>query len=180
MRTYPALVILYAGRTSLLLPETELEALLTLMALGAHFVVHAQTTAQSLPAPSRVIYKCVVAGKTAYTDEPCLGAKLLHIEPSRDLSKFSGKEMIGADVQRENHRDMMADAIRPLAGLNHQQYATVSRRVNLAGAAKAECGMLDQTIPRSEAMEAASSREARPPIQRDLLLLRQRFKELRC
>lgn len=157
-----------------------MKVLLTLMALGAHFVVHAQTTAQSLPVPSRIIYKCVVAGKIAYTDEPCLGAKRLDIEPSRGLSKFSGKEMIGADVQRENHRDMMADALRPLAGLNHQQYATLHRRVNLSGAAKAECGMLDQSIPQTEAVEADSAREARPAIQRDLLSLRKRFKELRC
>jgi hypothetical protein len=149
------------------------------MAFAANVVVHAHAMAQSLPAPSRVIYKCEVAGKVAYTDEPCIGAKRLDIEPSRGLSKFSGKEMIGADVQRENHRDMMADALRPLAGLDRQQYATLNRRVNLGSAAKAECGGLDQSIPRGEAMEAASSREARPAIQRELLALRKRFKELR-
>jgi hypothetical protein len=136
--------------------------------------------AQSLPQPSRLIYKCQVGGKISYTDEPCLGAKRLDIEPSRGLSKFSGKEMIGADVQRENYRDLMADAIRPLAGLDRKQYATVSRRVNLSGAAKVECGTLDQSLPQTEAMESAASRDARPAIQRDLLALRKRFNEPHC
>ena len=179
MRAFSIHVFVYADLVPSLFNETALKAL-PLMVLAAHFAVAAQASAQSLPAPSRVIYKCQVAGKIAYTDEPCLGAKRLDIEPSRGLNKFSGKEMIGADVQRENYRDMMGDAIRPIAGLDRQQYATVHRRVNLAGAAKVECGLLDQSIPRSEAMEAASSREARPAIQRDLLTLRKRFKELRC
>lgn len=157
-----------------------MKVLLPLTVLAAHFAVVAHAVAQSLPAPSRVIYKCTVAGKIAYTDEPCLGAKRLDIEPSRGLSKFSGKEMIGADVQRENFRDSMGDAIRPIAGLDRQQYAIVSRRANLAGAAKAECSMLDRSIPQGEAVEVASFREARPAIQRDLLTLRKRFKELRC
>jgi hypothetical protein len=164
----------------LLLNETALKALLPLIALAAHFAVQMNAVAQSFPAPSRIIYKCEVAGKIAYTDEPCLGAKRLDIEPSRGLSKFSGKEMIGADVQRENHRDMMADALRPIAGLDRQQYGTLSRRINLSGIAKAECGLLDQSIPRAETMEGAASRDTRPAIQRDLLTLRKRFKELGC
>lgn len=138
------------------------------------------THAQSLPAPSRVIYKCEVAGKIAYTDEPCLGAKRLDIEPSRGISKLSGKQLIGADVEREVRRELMADALRPIAGLDRKQYATLIRRANLGGAAKVECDMLDQSIPRTEAMENAALPEARPVIQRDLLALRKRFRELPC
>lgn len=160
--------------------ETALKVLLPIIALAAHVAVQGHAVAQSFPAPSRIIYKCVVVGKIAYTDEPCLGAKRLDIEPSRGLSKFSGREMIGADVQRENHRDMIADALRPIAGLDRQQYATVYRRVNLSGLAKAECGLLDQSIPRTETVERAASGEARLAVQRDLLTMRKRFKELAC
>jgi hypothetical protein len=140
----------------------------------------AHAMAQSLPAPSRLVYKCDVGGKVAYTDEPCLGAKRLDIEPTRGLSKYSGQEKIGTDVRREMDREMMADALRPIVGLSRQQYATAHRRVNLGGAAKKECSDLDQSIPQTEMIENTASREARPATQRELLALRKRFKELRC
>lgn len=136
--------------------------------------------ARSLPAPSRVIYKCEVGGKITYTDEPCLGAKRMDIEPSRGLDKFSGKQMTGADVRQEIHHEMMADAIRPLTGLDRKAYAVEVRRYKLSGNSKAECRALDHAIARSEAIEPTSSSETLPTVQRDLLVLRKRYQVLGC
>jgi hypothetical protein len=141
---------------------------------------HPLLLAQSLPAPSRTIYKCEAAGKIAYTDEPCLGAKRMDIEPSRGLDKFSGKKMTGTDVSNENRRDRMADAISPIAGTDRKEFATDVRRHNLSGSAKAECRALDLDLAQVEANERAAARDALPAIQRDLLGLRKRFKSLRC
>lgn len=157
-------------KTSLLLLS-----LLPLLAYGT-----ASVNAQPLPAPSRVIYKCEVGGKIAYTDEPCLGAKRMDIQPSRGLDKFSGKQMTGSDVRQEIHTEMMADAIRPLSGLDRQAYAIEVRRYKLNGNAKAECRALDPVIVQSEALERTSSRDALPAVQGRLLVLRKRYKELGC
>lgn len=140
----------------------------------------ASVGAQALPAPGRVIYKCIVGGKIAYTDEPCLGAQRLDIEPSRGLDKFSGKQMTGADVRTELHREMFGEALRPLTGLDGKAYATEVRRYKLNGYAKAECRSLDNHLPGIEAIERTASKEVRPAIQHELLVMRQRYKTLGC
>src|ERR1700710_707782 len=43
---------------------------LAVVALAIPQLLLAQAT--TLPAASRTVYKCVVAGKTVYTDEPCV------------------------------------------------------------------------------------------------------------
>jgi hypothetical protein len=152
--------------------------LLSLLPLLAYRT--ASVNAQPLPAPSRVIYKCEVGGKIAYTDEPCFGAKRMDIQPSRGLDKFSGKQMTGTDVRQENHRDMMADGIAPIAGLSRQEFAAEVHRHNLNANAKTECRALDPAIAQGEAVERTSSRDALPAVQGNLLLLRKRYKELGC
>lgn len=162
-------------------PRIGLKISLLLLSLASILpFVPATVAAQALPAPSRLIYKCVVGGKIAYTDEPCLGAQRLDIEPSRGLDKFSGKQMTGPDVRNEIHREMFGDAIRPLTGLDHKAYAIEFRRNKLNGNAKAECRSLDSGLAEREAAERTSSKAMRPAIQRDLLVMRQRFKILGC
>jgi len=69
--------------------------------------------AQTLHVPSRSIYKCDSNGAMTYSDAPCLGASRLEIEPTRGVGKTAGY-----DVQREQQREMIAESIRPLTGLD--------------------------------------------------------------
>lgn len=146
--------------------------------LTGHQASNAQ--AQSLPAASRTVYKCTVNNKIVYTDEPCLGAQVVDVEPTRGLNKSTGRELTGADVAREKRNELLADAVKPLTGLSPQQMEVRTRRIKLSGEAQAECGKLDRTIAQSEADERASSGEAKTSIQRQLFVMRQRSRELRC
>jgi hypothetical protein len=136
--------------------------------------------ADALPSPSRTVYKCAVAGKTAYSDSPCLGASRLEIEPTRGVNKLSGRERIGADVRREQQREAFADAIRPLTGMDAKQFDIQSRRMSLPGAAQQECLNLDSSIPVVESEEKHSAPPQLAGIQKRLFEMRLRFKTLRC
>ena len=134
----------------------------------------------TLPPPSRTVYKCVVAKKVVYTDEPCVGAQVVDVEPSRGLNKSTGKELSGADVSRERRIESFATAMKPLTGMTPEQFEAQKRRVQLSPEAKSECASLDRDIPRFEADERAASAEAKSSVQRRLFGLRKRQRELRC
>lgn len=139
-------------------------------------IVHAQ-----LPSPGLTIYKCESNGKVAYTDQPCLGAKRLDVVPNRGVDRLSGARRIGADVAREEHREQIARALRPLTGMNEQQFATETRRYQLGTNAQRECRSLESAILDNERMEQrAAGRGVMESLQRDTLSLRQRYHELRC
>lgn len=97
------------------------------------------TWAQGLPSPSRTLFKCVIGGKVSYSDSPCLGAEKIDIEPTRGVSKLSGSERIGNDVRREQHRELIAEAIRPIAGMDAKQMDIFGRRMKLTPDAPREC-----------------------------------------
>lgn len=139
-----------------------------------------ELSAQSLHAPSRTLFKCQDQGKITYSDSPCLGAEKLEVEPTRGVNKLSGKERIGPDVQRELHREMFAEGIRPLTGMNAKQFEVAVRRAHLPGAAQQECRRLDQDLASTEYEEKRTAKPALRDVQAQLLLLRQRFRELRC
>lgn len=140
---------------------------------------HAAFT-QTLPKPSRTIFKCVDNGKTFYSDSPCLGASKVDIEPSRGVSKLSGKERVGPDVRYEQHRETMSDALRPLSGMDAKQYAVFSRRVNLPASSQQECRQLDTAIAAAEGNERDAVEPGRTQVRSQLLKLRQRFREVSC
>ncbi|MEM8511747.1 hypothetical protein RCH14_001047 [Massilia sp. MP_M2] len=134
-----------------------------------------------LPAPSRTIYKCEVAGKIAYTDVPCLGAKRLDVVPARGVDKLSGTSRVGVTVAREYQQENMARALKPLLGMNEQQYATAVRRHGLDAGAQRECRALEAAIVDNERIEhQGPARESREALAHDTLSLRQRYHELRC
>lgn len=81
-------------------------------------------------------------GKVVYTDDPCIGAKRVDVEPTRGLNKSSGKELTGQDVSRERQREQLAEAVKPLTGLTPQQFEIKRSRVYLAPEVKAECTRL--------------------------------------
>lgn len=146
------------------------------MAIGLSFAaVSAASCPQTLSLPSRSVYKCSANGKTTYSDAPCLGAQRLDIEPTRGVG---GRE--GHDVQRERHREMFAEALRPLTGMNAKQLDLHGRRMKLSPAAKHECRSLDAQTPATERDEAQATGQRRELLKVNLLNLRQRQRELRC
>jgi hypothetical protein len=151
-----------------------------MMAAIALLADPAYAQAVKLPNPSRTVFKCEVGGKVLYSDDPCLGAKRIDVEPTRGLDKSSGKRMIGKDVGREKSREAFVEALRPVTGQDQAQHATAVRRINLSSSAKAECRTLDGGISDAEALEQSTAAGARLAVQRDLLNLRKRYRELGC
>ncbi len=133
-----------------------------------------------LPNPSRTVFKCEVNGKVVYSDDPCLGAQRIDVEPTRGLDKSSGRQATGADVRRETTREALVEAFRPVTGLDKSRFDSTARRQNLTASAKTECGDLDGRIADAETLERSASVGTRPAVQRDLLGLRKRYRELRC
>jgi hypothetical protein len=138
----------------------------------------AQST--TLPAPSRTVYKCTVEGKVVYTDEPCIGAKRVDVEPTRGLNKSTGRELTGRDVSRERQTEQLAEAVKPITGLTPQQFEVQRSRVRLAPEVKSECARLDGSIAQAETQERAEPIETRAAVQRRLFALRKRHRDLRC
>jgi hypothetical protein len=131
--------------------------------------------AQSLPSPSRTIYKCKVNGSTTYTDEPCLGAERLDAQPTRGVSKLSGKQMIGEDVRREMWRESLAHAIEPISGTTPAEFETLRRRQKLDVKVRNECQSLEQAIIQAERLKRTSTVN-----EEEFLVRRKRYKELGC
>lgn len=137
--------------------------------------VSAASCAQTLSPPSRSVYKCSLNGRTTYSDAPCLGAQRLDIEPTRGVGNREGR-----DVQRERHREMFAEALRPLTGMNAQQLDLHGRRMKLSPEAQRECRALDAQMPATERDEAQARGEMQQILKVNLFNLRQRQRELHC
>lgn len=135
---------------------------------------------QQLPATSRTVYKCEVKGEVSYSDEPCIGAQRIDVEPTRGLNKLSGTERVGADVRREQHREALAEAVRPITGMDSKQFDQAGRRTRLAPEAQRACTALDREIPALEQREDRTVGDDRVAVQKQLFASRKRFRELRC
>jgi hypothetical protein len=136
----------------------------------------APACSQSLPKPSRTIFKCEANGKVTYSDEPCLGAKRIDAEPTRGMDSYSGKRRTGEDVRREQSRESIAQAIRPLTGVDARQFDALVRRQGLNANAQQECRQREREIIQLEKTETG----ANAALQSDLFMRRKRYKELRC
>lgn len=155
-------------------------ALALLLSLNSLVTTAAQVAAQPLPPPSRTVFKCSQDGKTVYSDAPCLGAQRIEVEPTRGVSKLSGKERIGEDVRHEHFREQMSDALKPLSGMDRKQYATFTRRYGLSPDAQQECRRLDTQLPPLEHQEQQTTGTGLADVQQRLFALRRRFRELGC
>lgn len=133
-----------------------------------------------LPAPSRTVFKCQSDGKVVYSDSPCLGAQKIDVEPTRGLNKSTGRELLGSDVRKEQHRETIAAAIQPITGMDAKQFGTFGRRMKLSPEAQKECKQLDIKIPIAEQEEKQAKPEALAKSQSELLILRKRFREIKC
>jgi hypothetical protein len=126
------------------------------------------------------IYRCQVGDKVEYSHNPCLGARVVDATPTRGLDKASGKSKKGADVTREERRELMADALKPLTGMDAQQLEKFGHRRKLAAEVQKECKRLDDELPQRErsVREAADARKGEA--EAALFVSRNRFRSLRC
>jgi len=136
--------------------------------------------AQKLPAVSRTVFKCQQAGKTVYSDAPCLGAHQIDVEPTRGLNQTSGKKSVGTDVIQEQFREAYADAIKPLTGMDAKQLSVQHRRGRLSPDALKECRSLDGGISAAQQDEKNATQSDLKDVQIKLYQLRKRFQELGC
>lgn len=143
-------------------------------------MVAMQGYAQKLPPASRTVFKCQKAGKTVYSDAPCLGAQVIDVEPTRGLNKSSGRVQIGADVQHEQHREMIAEALRPLSGLDAKQLAVQGRRNKLGLEDQKECRHLDGDMSAAQQDEKNATQADLKDVQMKLYQLRKHFQALGC
>ncbi|MBB1073452.1 hypothetical protein HUU62_03390 [Rhodoferax sp. 4810] len=144
------------------------------------FMVSAFGHAQSLPPVSRTVFKCQVAGKTVYSDAPCLGAKQINVEPTRGLDQTSGRRQMGADVMHERGREAFAEALRPITGMDAKQLAVQGRRNKLSSESQQECRRLDGEISTAQKDEKAAAGPDLKDVQAKLFQKRSRFRELGC
>jgi len=143
-------------------------ALLGLLSIGFH--AHAQ----------KPVYRCETAGKVSYSDEPCVGAKEIDATPTQGMDKMTGASRKGADVRRDEHNAVMADALKPLTGMSADQYRVYKHRFKLSPKDKAECARLDTHLPelKQRAATALSSEKTRADVE--LYKARKQFNDLSC
>ena len=157
-----------------------IDRLLLLAAAFASAVFAVSALAQKLPPTSRNVFKCEVGGKVVYSDEPCLGAKRVDVEPTRGVDRATGSARVGADVQREKHNEQMAEALRPIFGEDAKQRATRHRRAALKPQDREQCYTLDREIATAEAADVQAQKAESPAAQANLLRLRRNYSSLQC
>jgi hypothetical protein len=138
-------------------------------------------SAQKLPPTSRTVYKCEDGGKVHYSDAPCLGGRKIDVEPTRGLDKSSGKSRTGNDVRHERNREMFAEAVKPLTGMDAKQLDAAGRRMKLSTKAQQDCRRLDGEIPIAEQEQAqAPQGVAGKAAQQRLFGLRTMYRSTGC
>jgi hypothetical protein len=133
-----------------------------------------------LPPTSRTVFKCTVKERVVYSDEPCIGAQRIDVEPTRGMSKSSGQDVVGTDVRREKQREEFARAVQPLTGLSKPQFDAEQRRAGLPANLKAECKKLDNDIAVGEIQEKSEANSTTSGTQANLLSMRRHHKEIGC
>ncbi|MFC3685042.1 DUF4124 domain-containing protein [Hydrogenophaga luteola] len=131
-------------------------------------------------AQAQSVYRCETNGQVAYSHEPCVGAKVVDTTPTQGLDKSTGVSRKGRDVQREEFKRSINEAMRPLTGMSHEQTKTFERRIKLPASAQSECKVLDMRLPDQEQAVRTSTPAAKAEAEVQLFLSRRRFRELGC
>lgn len=124
--------------------------------------------------PTQTVFKCIQEGKTVYTDEPCLNGQEVDTTPTKGMDTATGQRRLGADAVRDIQRESLAEAVRPLTGMNREQFDRAGRRTKLSGQAQQECKRLDVAIP------ALQAQRGKPGVAEQLLAEQKQFKALGC
>lgn len=143
-------------------------ALLGLLSFSFH--AHAQ----------KPVYRCEAAGKVSYSDAPCVGAREIDATPTQGIDKMTGASRKGADVRRDEHNAVMANALKPLTGMSADQYRAHKHRFKFSPGDKEECARLDTQLPelKQRAATALSSEKANADVV--LYKARKQFNDLNC
>ncbi|MDM7950274.1 DUF4124 domain-containing protein [Hydrogenophaga sp.] len=132
-------------------------------------------------AQGQPVYRCESAkGQVSYSNEPCLGATVVDTTPTQGLDKSSGVSRKGPDVQREQTRKALNDAMRPLTGMSHEEKKIFERRFKLPASVKLECKWLDARLPSQEAAVKNGDAKSLGEAETRLFLTRNRFRTLGC
>ena len=126
------------------------------------------------------VYRCETNGRVAYSDSPCVGAKVIDATPNQGVDKMSGQSRKGADVQRAEMNKVFDDALKPLTGKSPKEMDALRRRVRLPGADQAECARLDRQLPALETRANSSDGKPQAEAEVQLYQARKRFFDLKC
>jgi hypothetical protein len=150
-------------------------------AAGRLLVLAAIALASCNVALAQAVYRCESAkGQVSYSNEPCIGAKVVDTTPTQGLDKSSGMSRKGPDVQREQNRKALNEAMRPLTGMSHEEKKVFERRFKLPASVKLECQWLDARLPAHEAAVNKGDTKTRGEAETQLFLTRNRLRSLGC
>ena len=99
--------------------------------------------------------------------------------PTQGMDNSGGVSRKGEAVQNTEFRKAMADALKPLTGMDGQQLQTAGRQRKLAAAAPMACKLLDEQLPQQETL-MASPKSSIAKTTTALLESRRRYRELGC
>lgn len=116
----------------------------------------------------------------SYSDAPCVGAKEIDATPTQGMDKMTGISRKGADVRRDEHNAVMADALKPLTGMNADQYRVYKHRLKLSPRDNAECVRLDTKLPELKQRAATAVPTDKALADVELYKARKQFNDLNC
>lgn len=126
------------------------------------------------------VYRCETNGRVAYSDSPCVGAKVIDATPTQGVDKMSGQSRKGAEVQRTEMNNALDDALKPLTGKSRGEMDVLRRRSRLPMADQAECVRLDRQLAMLDGGESKSDNRARAEAEVRLYQARKRSFDLKC
>ena len=141
--------------------------------------------AQPVTPASRSAYKCKIDGKTVYSDEPCLGAQKIDIEPSKSANATT-RSSASSNARRQQPRpEPQAEASAQgdhatAADAETKPAQVLSGRARLSSASQRECRDLESSITVLEREEKEASKSELPRVQGQLFTKRKRFVDLGC
>ena len=125
-------------------------------------------------------YRCQDGKQVTYSDEPCLGAKVVDTTPTQGLDSSSGVSRKGADVRNSESRTSFANAVKPVTGMSPDQFKKFGDRLKLPVPDRQTCQRLDDQLPQLEARAGNATSGEKAQADVDLYMARKRFKDLKC
>ena len=130
-------------------------------------------------ADAQAVYRCETGGKVAYSDAPCVGAKVIDATPTQGMDKMAGRSSKGREVRRAEFHQALDGAMRPLTGKSTAEMDTLRRRVKLSPSDRQQCQLLDARLPHlAHTANTATVQDAQADV--DLYQARKRHFDLRC